>query len=54
MRSKPITGHDAESKYEAKAALNFAGLRRPAVAQALPELGLQNFLLTRLAVFSTM
>jgi hypothetical protein len=35
-----FTGHDADSKTEAKAALDFAGPRRPGVEQALRELGL--------------
>jgi hypothetical protein len=35
-----FTGHDAESRNEAKAAINFAGSRGPGVAQALRELGL--------------
>jgi hypothetical protein len=35
-----FTGHDAESKTEAKAALDFAGSRRPGVEQALSQLGL--------------
>ncbi len=35
-----FTGHDAEAKNEAKAALDFAGARRPGVEQALRELGL--------------
>jgi hypothetical protein len=35
-----FTGHDAEAKNEAKAALDFAGSRGPGVEQALRELGL--------------
>ena len=34
-----FTGHDAASKSEAKAALDFAGERMPEVAQALRDLG---------------